>query len=94
MCFQNYSKKTPIGFKMNVLHCDGTTQVVGYMIESRNNAMQVESMDENDDIITISVPEPQWDYEIKFCTCVDLYSRDSYKIILFAPVIVRFNKND
>ena len=61
---------------LNLLHCNGTTHAIGYVIENTDNVMQVEAMDENDDIIIISAPEPQWDDERKCYVCDDIYYLD------------------
>ena len=72
--FKTFQRKHQFAAKANLLHYNGTTQEVGH--ENTNNAMQVEAMDENDDMITISFPEPKWYNERKYYAHDDLYSLD------------------
>ena len=78
--------------KVKLLH-DGT-QTVGYVMDDVNGMLSAETTDENDNTITINVPTPKWNVELRDCPCEDVFPANGFKVALFETIIMRFKRND
>ena len=71
-----------------MLH-DDETQAVGYVMDNVNDMLSAKVTDENDNVITINVPEPKWNIELRCYQHEDSFSANDFKATLFEPIVMR-----
>ena len=59
-----------------------------------NGVLSAEITDENDNAITIKVPEPRWNAELRDYQHNDELQDNGFKVTLFETIVLRFKRND
>ena len=79
--------------KINLLNIDGT-QNAGRAMSNVNGMLSAETTDENDNTITINVPTPKWNVELRDYQHDNEFQDNGFKVTLFELIALRFKRND
>ena len=67
---------------------------IGCVIDEENDDFIVEYSDANDAMFVARTTAPEWDVAAKEYVCTEEHSSQGFRLVLFEPIVLRFNLTD